>query len=95
MVITITSGTYSEDMRERVHDFLEDLVKRLADSPGVVEVLQFTRSPGESVMIVVWEDRDAFQRYREGPLLSEVLAFEKEVGARLNRQGPYEVQRWV
>lgn len=94
MVITITSGTYRDDVREQVAEFLAGLFRRLQEQPGVIEVLQFTRSPGESVTIVVWEDREACQRYRDSSLLKEALAFERQVGARLNRQGPYEVLRW-
>jgi hypothetical protein len=66
----------------------------MKQEPGVVEILHYVDpETGVTSTVVVWESGADVQRYREGELIKEAIAFEQQTAGTARRAGPFSVQR--
>ena len=88
MYITITSGKVTAEEGAEVEKFLSGFLPKFKKQPGVLNIYHFFRSDkGEEMTIVIWENEDAVKAYRQGELIKEPIAFEKEHNMITNREG--------
>jgi heme-degrading monooxygenase HmoA len=87
MLITITSSRPNEDERHQIDSFLETVMPRIADFPGVLAAYHFWRAEeGESVSFLVWESEDAMKAFRESDVAREIGEFEAKIGVAARRE---------
>ena len=88
MFITLTSSRVSADQLAEVEAFLAQFLPRVQQLPGVVAIYHYARpDKGDESTIIVWESTAALQAYREGELIKEAIAFEKQHGMLTTREG--------
>ena len=87
MMISITTGKYTEEQARQSEMFLKDLLPRMRKFPGVMAIYHFAQ-PDKSAesTIVIWESPEALKAYREGDLVKEAVAFEKKMGMATSRE---------
>ena len=79
MFITITSGKVPSELSEKLEKFLQELLPKMRQLPGVRAIYHYSKpEAGEVKTIVIWEDEESIKAYREGELIKEAIAFEKE-----------------
>lgn len=88
MYITITNSQVTDEQRERVEAFLADFLPRLEQRFDVEAAYHFDRPDhGDTWTIIVWQDQEAVQVYRDSDLFQEALAQEQELGTESTREG--------
>jgi heme-degrading monooxygenase HmoA len=88
MFVTITSSQVSAEQSEKIEAFLATFLPRVKQLPGVVAIYHYTRpDKGDDSTIIVWESRAALQAYRDGDLIQEAIAFEKQHDLTTTREG--------
>jgi quinol monooxygenase YgiN len=88
MFITITTSRPKEDQSRKVEAFLANFLPRLKQLPGVVAIYHYVRPEhGDDTTLIIWENQEALKKYREGTLVQEAMAFEKELNLPSTREG--------
>ncbi len=88
MFITVTSSHVTPDELKIIEPFMHEFLPRLRKIPGVLAVYYSVRpDKGDETTFIVWENTDAIQAYREGPLLKEAIDFETANGLSSSREG--------
>jgi heme-degrading monooxygenase HmoA len=89
MYLSITSSRgLTDEQAERVESFLQEFLPKLKAEPGVLEIFHGTTADGrDTATVIVWESQEAAQLYREGSLIHEPMALEKELGLASVREG--------
>lgn len=76
------------DQAAEVEDFLRGFLPRMKQQPGVIAILHYSRpEKGDESTIVVWENQEAVQAYRNGDLLKEAIAVENRLNLPTTREG--------
>ena len=87
MMISITTGKYTEEQARQSEMFLKDFLPRMKQFPGVRTIYHFAQpDKGAESTIVIWESAEALTAYREGDLVKEAVAFEKKMGMPTSRE---------
>ncbi|HEY3413315.1 MAG TPA: antibiotic biosynthesis monooxygenase [Armatimonadota bacterium] len=88
MYVTVTSGEVNPAEAAKVEGSLQRILPRVKAFPGVLAIVHYVRpEKGDDVTIIVWENQQACQAYRESPLMQEVLAVERDMGVKITREG--------
>src|SRR5512140_876588 len=88
MFITITSSQVSAEQSEKVQAFLAKFLPRVKQLPGVIAIYHYARPDrGDESTNIVWENTAALQAYRDGDLIKEAIALEKQLGLITTREG--------
>ena len=87
MFITVTTSRPNPDQLARAEAFLSNFLPRLEQQPGVVAIYHYSRpAQGDDSTLIIWESQEAVKSYREGSLVKEALAFEKEANLPATRE---------
>jgi heme-degrading monooxygenase HmoA len=86
--ITLTTSHPNPEQIMKMEAFLSKYLPRLERQPGVLAVYHYTRPEhGYDFTLIIWENQDALKSYREGSLIKEAIAFEKEQDLPAAREG--------
>ena len=90
MFITITTSKATPDQSAQVEEFLKEFLPRMEKQPGVLAIYHYNRpEKGDESTIVIWEDQESVKAYREGGLIKEAIAFEKQLGLEATTREGY------
>jgi heme-degrading monooxygenase HmoA len=87
MMISITTGKYTEEQARQSEIFLKDFLPQMRKFPGVNAIYHFAQpDKNEESTIVIWDSPEALKAYRESDLVKEAMAFEKKMGMPTTRE---------
>jgi quinol monooxygenase YgiN len=87
MFITLTTSHPNPDQSRKVEAFLSKFLPRLEKQPGVVAVYHYSLpEQADDITIIIWENQQALKDYREGILVLESTAFEKDLNLPATRE---------
>jgi heme-degrading monooxygenase HmoA len=88
MFISITTSKVKYDQTTKVEKFLNKLLPRLKQYPGVHAVYYYSKpEKNEANTLIIWENEDSFKRYAQSDLLKEAKAFEEQMSLPSTREG--------
>jgi len=88
MFVTITSSKGTAEQAAEAEKFLRGFLPRLKQQRGVVAILHYRRpDKGDESTVIVWENQEALQAYRNGDLIKEAIAFENKMNMPATREG--------
>jgi heme-degrading monooxygenase HmoA len=88
MLITVTQGVVNAKQHQEVERFLRDFLPRLKRrQPGVIDAFHFhDESAQKSTTLILWQDENARNAYRESELIKEAMAIEQRLGLSTSRE---------
>ena len=88
MFVTVTTSRPKPDQLGKVEAFLSKFLPRLEQQSGVIAIYHYVRPEhGDDATIIVWESQEAVKTYREGRLIQEAIAFERDLNLPSTREG--------